>query len=177
MTSHLVNRYHYVMQVKSSVRTPRRGMQPRTVVPHSLSKHGAGSVSISVSPSEAQSKAKLGKLQSSRSIISIESKEFHNQQTSNPVLLHESSDVGIKTSMALQHVDSSSAAPMEVQNKMHLKAGVGNLDAKNTMGKGHLVGTPHLYLGSAQENSHYDDQVDCLTIQVGLMDINLKSQT
>ncbi|KAK7345601.1 hypothetical protein VNO77_16207 [Canavalia gladiata] len=87
--------------VKSSVRTPPEGMQPHSVVPHSLPKHGAGSV--------------------------------------------------------------SRTDPEEVHSKMHLKAGVGNLDADNTVAEQHLISTHDLNLGSTQENSQYSDQVDCLS--------------
>ncbi|RHN79833.1 hypothetical protein MtrunA17_Chr1g0181631 [Medicago truncatula] len=149
---------------KSSIRSPCERMQPHTVAPQGR-----------VSPSEAQNKARLGKLQSPRSIIPTESKELINRQDLHPVPLNKSSDV--KTSMALPCVKSSAVAPMEVQNLMHLKAGVGNLDANSTMVEGHIRGVQDLNLGFTQGNSQYDDQVDCLSRQVELMDINLKTQT
>jgi len=93
-------------------------MQPHTVAPQGRA-----------SPSEAQNKARLGKLQSPRSIIPTENKEFINQQDLHPVPLNKSSD------------------------------------------------DQDLNLGFTQGNSQYDDQVDCLSRQVELMDINLKTQT
>ncbi|XP_045800908.1 ankyrin repeat domain-containing protein 17-like [Trifolium pratense] len=151
--------------VKSSVRCPRGGMQPRTIAPQGR-----------VSPFEDQNKAKLGKLQSPRSIISTKNKEFVNQQSLHPVPLNKSSDV--ETSMALPHVESSAVAPMDVRNQMYLKAGVGNLDANSTIVEGHIRREHDPSLGFTQGNSQYDDdQVDCLSRQVELMDINLKTQT
>ena len=123
ITPHLLNWCHTVMQVKSSVRTPRGGMQPHPVVPRGLPKHGAGS------PSESQNKAKLGKLQPARSIMSVENTKPTNQQNSLSVPLHESLDITMKTSSALQNVRSSSDIPKEVQNETHLKTGAGNLKA------------------------------------------------
>ncbi|MCI09874.1 chitinase-like protein PB1E7.04c-like, partial [Trifolium medium] len=151
--------------VKLSVRSPRGGMQPRTIAPQGR-----------VSPFEDQNKAKLGKLQSPRSIISTKNQEFINQQSLHPVPLNKSSDV--ETSMALPHVESSAVAPMDVRNQMHLKAGVGNLDANSTVVEGHIRREHNPSLGFTQGNSQYDDdQVDCLSRQVELMDINLKTQT
>ncbi|GAU26743.1 hypothetical protein TSUD_317410 [Trifolium subterraneum] len=151
--------------VKSSVRSPRGGMQPRTIAPQGR-----------VSPFEDQNNAKHGKLQSPRSIISTKNKEFINQQSLHPVPLNKSSDVEI--SMALPDVESSAVAPMDVRNQMHLKDGVGNLDANSTMVEGHIRREHDPSLGFTQGNSQYDDdQVDCLSRQVELMDINLKRQT
>lgn len=99
--------------VKSSVRTPRGGMQPHSVVPRGLPKHGAGS------PSERQNKAKLGKLQPARSIMPIEKTKPNDQQI----------------------------------NDLHPLNGVNN-----------------------QEIAQYDNQVDCLSKQVGLMDINVETR-
>ncbi|XP_057428145.1 uncharacterized protein LOC130721372 [Lotus japonicus] len=147
-------------------RTPRRRMQPPTAVSHSLPGHGTGS--FSPSPSEGQNKTKLRKLQPS--VTSIDNKKFNDQHTSNPVPLHESLDVAIKSPTALKHDKSSCVATMEVQNETHLKAGVVNLDSNDTMAGGNLI--HDLNLGSTQENSHCDDQVDCLSRQVGLLDIN-----
>jgi hypothetical protein len=65
-----------------------------------------------VSPSEGQNKAKLGKLQSPRSIIPTKNKEFVNQQALHPVPLNKSSD--FKTFMALPHAESSVVAPVDV---------------------------------------------------------------
>ncbi|KAF1897777.1 hypothetical protein Lal_00032537 [Lupinus albus] len=97
--------------VKSSVRTPRGVTQPHPVVPRGLRKHGVGS------PSEGQNKAKLGKLQAARSILSIETTKPNNEQI----------------------------------NDLHPLNGVNN-----------------------QENAQYGNQVDCLSKQVGLMDINFE---
>ncbi|XP_004497464.1 uncharacterized protein [Cicer arietinum] len=152
--------------VKPPVRNPRGGMQPHTIVPQARA-----------SPSKGQNKAKLGKLKSPRSIISPKNKEFNNQQDLHPVPLHESSDDENKTSMALQPVESSTVASTEVQNQIHLKAGEGNLDANNTMVEVHRIDAHDLNLSYPQGKSHYDDQVDCLSRQVELMDINTTTQT
>ncbi|CAL0310447.1 unnamed protein product [Lupinus luteus] len=97
--------------VKSSVRTPRGATQPRPVVPRGLRKHGVGS------PSEGQNKAKLGKLQAVRSIVSIETTKPNNEQI----------------------------------NDLHRLNGVNN-----------------------QESAQYGNQVDCLSKQVGLLNINFE---
>ncbi|XP_019433275.1 PREDICTED: uncharacterized protein LOC109340146 isoform X2 [Lupinus angustifolius] len=97
--------------VKSSVRTPRGATQPHPVVPRGLRKHGVGS------PSKCQNKAKLGKLQAVRSIVSIESRKPNNEQV----------------------------------NDLHPLNGVND-----------------------QESAQYGNQVDCLSKQVGLMDINFE---
>ncbi|MCH93418.1 putative GPI-anchored protein PB15E9.01c-like, partial [Trifolium medium] len=91
----------FVEGVKSSVRTPHREMKLQTIMPQGR-----------VSPSEGQNKAKLGKLQSPRSIIPTKNKEFVNQQALHPVPLNQSSDV--KTFMALPHAESSVVAPVDV---------------------------------------------------------------
>jgi hypothetical protein len=139
-------------------------MQPRTIAPQGR-----------VSPFKDQNKAKLGKLQSPRSIISTKNKEFINQQSLHPVPLNKSSDV--ESSMALPHIESAVGAPMDVRNQMHLKAGVGNLDANSTKVEEHIRGEHDLNVGFTQGNPQSDDQVDCLSRQVEVMDINLKTQT
>jgi len=142
-------------------------MQPHSVVPHSSHKHGLGSMS----PNKGPNKTKLGKLQPKKPIIPIENKKI-NQKTLHPIPLHESSDIVTKPSMALQHVTNSSATTEEVQNKMHLKA----VDADYTLPKQHLISIHDLNPGSTGENCHYNE-VDCLSRQVGFMDINLEAQT
>ncbi|MED6206667.1 hypothetical protein PIB30_029021 [Stylosanthes scabra] len=181
--------------VKSSVRTPRGGMQPHSVVPRGLPKHAAGN------PNDSQRKAKTGKLPAARSILSAENTEPTSQQNSLPVPLHESLNIEIKTSSALQNVKSSSDSPKEVQRKLHLTTGSGNLKANNTVAEVHQVGTHDNEItltngghntcvsGAAdlkndlhplkgvdnKENVQCDYQIDCLSKQVALMDIN--SQT
>ncbi|CAL0309851.1 unnamed protein product [Lupinus luteus] len=95
--------------VKSSVRTPRGGTQPHSVIPRGLPKHRAAG------PSEGQNKEKLRKLESASSIVSIQNTSFNNKQI----------------------------------NDLH------RLDSVNN-----------------QETGHYNSQVDCLSKQVALMDIN-----
>ncbi|CAK8571555.1 unnamed protein product [Lathyrus sativus] len=152
--------------VKPSVRNLRGEMQPRSTASQSKA-----------SPFIGQNKEKLGKLKSPRAIISTENKVFNDQQALHQVTLNKSQDDGIETSTASQHVESSAVVPMEFQNQMHCKTDAGNLDANNTMVKGHLIGANDLKPGFTQEKSCYDDQVDCLSRQVELMDINLKTQT
>ncbi|KAJ1443852.1 hypothetical protein SESBI_00023 [Sesbania bispinosa] len=144
--------------VKSSVRTPRGGMQTHSVVPRGLPKHGEGS------SSEGQNKTKLAKLQPARSITSIEDTKPNSQQNLHPNPFHESLDVAIKTSSAVQNVKSSSDIPM--------------VAVENTT-PSHLVERTHYDLhplkGVNQENAHYDNQIDCLSKQVGLIDINFET--
>ncbi|KAK7245179.1 hypothetical protein RIF29_40014 [Crotalaria pallida] len=102
----------FVYIVKSSVRTPRGGTQPHSVVPRGLPKHGTAS------PIEGQNKAKLRKLEAAIPVLSIESKKPNNHQIND---LH----------------------PLDVVNK--------------------------------QENAHDDNQVECLSKQVGLLNINFES--
>ncbi|KAL5067912.1 hypothetical protein RYX36_018799 [Vicia faba] len=102
---------------------------------------------------------------------------FFEGQVLHQGTLKKSPDVGNKTSTALQHVENSAVVPMEVQNKTHLKTDAGNLDANNTMVERHLIDANYLKRGLTQEKSNYDDQVDCLSRQVELMDINLKTRT
>lgn len=149
------------MQMKPSVRTPRGGMQPHSVVPHGLPKHGA-------SPSEGQNKAKPGKLQPARSITSIENKKPNNQQNSHPDHFHESLDVAIKTSSQVQDVKSSSDMPMgAVEN-------VEDTSPSHRVEKTHYILHPLSGVNN-QENVSHDNQVDCLSKQIGLMDINSKT--
>ncbi|KAE9590946.1 hypothetical protein Lalb_Chr20g0112961 [Lupinus albus] len=97
--------------VKSSVRTPRGGTQPHPDVPRVLPKHRAAG------PSEGQNKAKLQKLESASSVVSIQNTIFNNQQI----------------------------------NDLH------PLDSVNN-----------------HETGHYNSQVDCLSKQIGLIDINFE---
>ncbi|CAL5207212.1 unnamed protein product [Lathyrus oleraceus] len=82
-----------------------------------------------------------------------------------------------KAKLGKLHTASQHVETMEVQSQMHLKTYAGDLDANNTMVEGHLIGANDLKLGFTQEESCYDDQVDCLSRQVELIDINLKTQT
>lgn len=141
-------------------------MQPCTTAPQGRA-----------SPSKGQSKGKLGKLQSPRSMKSNKNKVFNNKQVLHQATLNKSPDDRIKISMSLQHVESSALVPKEVQTQKHLQTDAGNLDANNTMVKGYLIGANDLKHDFAQEKSSYDDQVDCLSRQIELMDINLKTQT
>ncbi|XP_073222665.1 uncharacterized protein [Cicer arietinum] len=146
---------------KSSVRTPRGGVQPQSVVPHGLLKHRAGS------PSEGQNKAKLGKLQAVRSIKSIENKTPDNQQNPHPNPFDESLDVATKTSSAEQNVKSSSEMPMgAVENVTYTSLSHG-------MEKTNYDLHP-LTCVEYQENVYHDNQVNCLSKQVELVDINSK---
>ncbi|KAJ1395973.1 hypothetical protein SESBI_32942 [Sesbania bispinosa] len=142
--------------VKSSVRTPRGGMQPHSVVLRSFPKHGEGS------SSEGQNKAKVAKLQPARSITSIE--DTKPQQNSHPNPFHESLDVAIKTSSEVQNVKSSSDIPM---------GAVENTTPSHLVEKTH--DDLHPLKGVNQENAHYDNQIDCLSKQVGLIDINFET--
>lgn len=148
LTLHLLNYCHNVKQAKSSGRTPRGGMQPHSVVPRGLPKHGAGR------PSEDQNKAKLGKLQPSRSITTIENTESNIQNSSHPKSFPESSDVMITSYSAVQTVENTSHSDVveKADYDLHPLKDVNN-----------------------QENAHYDNQIDCLSKQVGLLDINLKT--
>ncbi|KAL4371201.1 hypothetical protein AHAS_Ahas06G0142100 [Arachis hypogaea] len=182
--------------VKSSVRTPRGGMQPHSVIPRGLPKHAARN------PSDSQKKTKTGKLPVARSIVSAENREPTYQQNSLPAPLHESLDIEMKISSALQNVESSSETPKEVQLEPHLTIGSGNLKANNMVAKVHLVGIhdDEITLTNGghntcvsgavdlkndlhplegvhnKENVQCDYQIDCLSKQVGLMDINFQTQ-
>ncbi|RDY01213.1 hypothetical protein CR513_15489, partial [Mucuna pruriens] len=145
--------------VKPLVRTPHGGQQPRSVVPSGLPKHGAES------PSEGQNKAKLGKLQPSKSIVSIGSTKPNNQQAPHPNPFHESLDVAIKTSNSVQNVKSSSDIPM---------GPVKNTSLFHVVEKAHPDLLPLKGVNN-QENAHHDDQIDCLSKQVGHMDINFET--
>ncbi|GAU35333.1 hypothetical protein TSUD_337250, partial [Trifolium subterraneum] len=149
--------------VKSSVRTPCGGAQPNSAVPHSLLKHGAGS------PSEGQNKAKLGKLQAVRSITPTQSKKPNNQQTPHPTQVGESLDVAIKTSSAHHNVKSSSEM-LNGANKNVEYTSLSQEMERTNYDLRPLTPVDH------QENVYHDDQVDCLIKQVGLMDINSKTQ-
>ncbi|KAK7337030.1 hypothetical protein VNO77_17588 [Canavalia gladiata] len=140
--------------VKPLVRTPRGGPQPRSVVP-GLPKHGE-------CPSEGQNKAKLGKLQPSRSIASVEDTKPNNQK---PDPNHESLDVAIKTSSVLQNVNSSSDIPM---------GAVENPSPSHVVEKGHHDLLPLKGVDN-QTNADHDNQIDCLSKQVGRMDINFET--
>ncbi|RHN48429.1 hypothetical protein MtrunA17_Chr7g0263671 [Medicago truncatula] len=145
---------------KSSVRTPRGGAQPHTSVSHGLLKHGAGS------SSEGQIKAKL---QAVRSITPIANKKVDNQQ--NPHLNHidESLDVAIKTSSAEQNVKS----PSEM-----LKGAVKNVEytsLSHEMERTNYDLCPLTRVDHQDSVYHYN-QVDCLIEQVGLVNINSKTQ-
>ncbi|QHO46239.1 uncharacterized protein [Arachis hypogaea] len=148
--------------VKSSVRTPRGGMQPHSVIPRGLPKHAARN------PSDSQKKTKTGKLPVARSIVSAENREPTYQQNSLPAPLHESLDIEMKISSALQNVESSSETPKEVQLEPHLTIGSGAVDLKNDL---HPLEGVH-----NKENVQCDYQIDCLSKQVGLMDINFQTQ-
>ncbi|RYR03311.1 hypothetical protein Ahy_B06g082189 isoform B [Arachis hypogaea] len=181
--------------VKSSVRTPRGGMQPHSVIPRGLPKHAARN------PSDSQKKAKTGKLPVARSIVSAENIEPTYQQNSLPAPLHESLDIEMKISSALQNVKSSSDTPKEVQLEQHLTIGSGNLKANNMVAEVHLVGIHddeitltngghntcvsgavdlkndlHPLGVHNKENVQCDYQIDFLSKQVGLMDINFQTQ-
>ncbi|KAI4300235.1 hypothetical protein L6164_033632 [Bauhinia variegata] len=112
----------YFDGVKSLVRSPRGVLQSRSVVPHGLPKHGAGSVS----PRQVQNKAKVGKLQPARSTMSIEDTEPNNQKSACLIPFHGLSDV------ASQNVKGSSEMPVEVENKILHKTDVGNMKANET---------------------------------------------
>ncbi|MED6131075.1 hypothetical protein PIB30_006694 [Stylosanthes scabra] len=148
--------------VKSSVRTPRGGMQPHSVVPRGLPKHAAGN------PSDSQRKAKTGKLPAARSILSAENTEPPSQQNSLPAPLHESLNIEIKSSSALQNLKRSSDSPKEVQCKLHLTTGSGAADLKKDLHP--LKGVDN------KENVQCDYQIDCLSKQVALTDINSQTQ-
>ncbi|TKY62183.1 chitinase protein PB1E7.04c isoform X1 [Spatholobus suberectus] len=145
--------------VKPLVRTPRGGLQPRSVVPGGLPKHGAES------PSEGQNKAELGKLQPSRSIMSIENTKPNNQQAPQPHPFHESLEVATKTSNSVQNVKSSSDIPM---------GAVQNTSLFHVVEKAHHDLLPLKGVNN-QENAHHDDEIDCLSKQVGLMDIKFET--
>ncbi|KAG5055522.1 hypothetical protein JHK85_008032 [Glycine max] len=140
--------------VKPLVRTPRG-----SIVPGGLPKHGAES------PREGQDKAELGKLQPSRSIVSIDNTNPNNQEAPHPNPFHGSLDVAIKTSNSVQNVKSSSDVSMgAVENTSHF----------------HVVEEAHHDLPplngiNNQENAHHDDQIDHLSKQVGHMDINFET--
>ncbi|CAJ2632669.1 unnamed protein product [Trifolium pratense] len=149
--------------VKSSVRTPRGGAQPHSAVPHSLLKRGAGS------PSEGQNKAKLGKLQAVRSITPTQSKKPNNLQSQHPNHVGESLDVAIKTSSAEHNVKTSSEM-LNGANKNVEYTSLSHEMEKTGNDLSPLTRVDH------QGNVCHDDQVDCLIKQVGLMDINSKTQ-
>ncbi|KAF7818582.1 histone H3.v1-like isoform X2 [Senna tora] len=134
--------------MKSSVRTPRGGMQSHTVVPSGLPKHGR-----CVNPSEGQNKAKIGKLQSTRSIMSIK----NAKPTSHPNL-HESSDVAVETFSGSQTVKISSELPKEVVNTMLLESAAGNINMNMT--EGHIMETHDISLG--------------LTHNIGIVNISME---
>lgn len=145
----------YVIQVKSSSRTPRGVTQSHSVpvVPRGLPKQGKGS------PSDSQNKTKPGKLQTARSITSIEDIDPNNsQQNSHTNPFHESLDVAVNTSGVVQNVKSSSDMPM-------------GTSPSNLMERTHYDLHPLKGVNN-QDTAHYDYQVDCLTKQVGLIDIN-----
>jgi len=141
------------------MRTPRGGMQPRSVVPGSLAKRGA------LSPNEGQNKTELGKLQDSKSIASIENTKPNNQQAPHSNPFHESSDVAIKTSDGVQNKSSSDTPSGADENTSLI----------------HVVeGTHHDLLSlkgvNNQTNADHDDQIDSLSKQVGHMDINFETR-
>ncbi|XP_057438367.1 flocculation protein FLO11-like isoform X2 [Lotus japonicus] len=141
--------------VKSSSRTPRGVTQSHSVpvVPRGLPKQGKGS------PSDSQNKTKPGKLQTARSITSIEDIDPNNsQQNSHTNPFHESLDVAVNTSGVVQNVKSSSDMPM-------------GTSTSNLMERTHYDLHPLKGVNN-QDTAHYDYQVDCLTKQVGLIDIN-----
>ncbi|KAK7396547.1 hypothetical protein VNO78_17628 [Psophocarpus tetragonolobus] len=146
--------------VKPLVRTPRGGMQPHSVVTGGLPKHGVES------PSEGQNKAELGKLQPSRPIESIDNTKPNNQQAPHPNPSHESLDVAIKTSNSVQNVKSSSEVSM---------GAIENTSPIQVVEKA-LHDLPPLKGTNKQENAHHDDQIDCLSKQVGHMDINYETK-
>ncbi|KAK7285093.1 hypothetical protein RJT34_19851 [Clitoria ternatea] len=146
--------------VKPSVRTPRGGLQPCSVAPGGLPKQGAES------PREGQIKAKLGKLQPSRSVVSTENTKSNNQQYVHPNPLHESLEVAIKTSSAVLNVKSSSDTPM---------AAVENTSPSHAVEKGLHELLPLKGVNN-QENAHHDNQIGCLSKQVEGMDINMETR-
>ncbi|XP_020212384.1 uncharacterized protein LOC109796934 isoform X2 [Cajanus cajan] len=146
--------------VKPLVRTPRGGLQPRSVVPGGLPKHGAES------PREGQNKAEVGKVDPSRSIVSIENTKPNYQQAPHPNTLHASLDVPIKTSGCVQNVKSSSDIPMGAAENASLFHVVENA---------HHDLLPHKGVNNL-ENAHLDNQIDCLSKQVGHMDLNFETQ-
>lgn len=145
--------------MKPLARTPRGGMQPRSAVPGGLPKHGAES------PRESQNKAELEKLQPSRSTVSTETTKPNNQQAPHSNPFHESLDVAIKTSNSVQKVKSSSDITMVT---------VENTPLFHVLEKAHRDLLPLKGVNN-QENAHHDNQIDCLSEQVGNMDINLET--
>ncbi|XP_068473269.1 uncharacterized protein [Phaseolus vulgaris] len=145
--------------VKPLVRTPRGGMQPRSVVPGSLPKH------VALSPNEGQNKTEIGKLHDSKSIASIENTKPNNQQAPIPNPFHESSDVAIKTSNGAQN-KSSSDMPLGADE---------NTSLIHVVEKTHHDLLPLKGVNN-QANYHHDDQIDSLSKQVGHMDINFETR-
>ncbi|KAI9086370.1 hypothetical protein K1719_031824 [Acacia pycnantha] len=135
--------------MKSSGRTPRGGMQSHSVVPRGLP-HGN-----SVSSSEGQNKANLGKLQPARSNVSIKNAQPNNQQTSQPNPVHESLCVVVMTSSSLQNVESSTGMSMEVPNMTVLESTAGNI---SNMTEGHPVGMQDLNLDLTQNIGTADEK-------------------
>lgn len=131
--------------MKSSGCTPRGGMQPHSVVPRGLP-YGS-----SVGPSEGQNKAKLGKVQSARSNVSIKNAQLNNRQTSQANPVHDD-----MTPSALQNVESSSEISVEVPNKTFLESTTRNMS--NNMTEGRPVGMQDLNLGMVQKNGTADEK-------------------
>ncbi|CAL0316972.1 unnamed protein product [Lupinus luteus] len=134
--------------VKSSVGTPGRGTQ-RSGMPRSLPKNGARNVN----PSEGQNNAKHRKLKPARYIMSSENKKSSNQQISHPIPLHESSDVAIGTSIALQNVKT-----MEIQT--YCETGTRILEVNNAFAEGNLAGIHDLNLACTLNNGTLDNSIE-----------------
>lgn len=137
------------MQMKSSVRTPRGGMQSHSVIPSGLPKHGKPQ--------------KNGKP--------------NNHQTSKPNPVHESSDVAVKAFSAFQNVESSSEIPKEVLNTMLHENTAGNIS--NNMTEGHVTGVHDLNLGSTHNIGTVDISMEKISPQIkssiSTMDIGTSS--
>ncbi|KAE9612289.1 hypothetical protein Lalb_Chr06g0171411 [Lupinus albus] len=136
--------------VKSSVGTPGKGTQ-HSGMPHSLPKHGARSVN----PSEGLNNTKHRKLKPARYIMSTENKKSCNQQKSHQISLHESSDVAIGTSTALQNVKI-----MEVQT--YHETGTRNLEVNNAFAEGNLAGIHDLNLASTWGDGTLDNSIEIM---------------
>lgn len=117
----LVHMEFHVIQVKSAIRTPKGSMQPHPVVSCNLPKIGAPSVS----PSAGQSKAKLGKLQSGRTVLNAKSDTQQTPLKMKPKspALEEASKTVKKVFSASSNDESCHAEFSKVRNKTPLKSG------------------------------------------------------
>lgn len=145
----------FVVQMKSSGRTPRGGMQPQSVIPHGLP-HGNV-----ISPSEGHNKSNHGKVQPARSIVSMKNAQPNNQQTSQPNPADESLGVTVMLSSTLQDVESSSEMSVEVPNKICLESSSGNV-IDITEGQ-HIDLTQNI--GTADEKSNISDPSSTVDVE------------